>query len=154
MKDHQVFFDFATKNKAAVHAACAAQDTPPFDVRADGEITNFRSFPFQRMRLPRRIGAATAKRLMFTADMIDAHEAMRIGLAEYVVPMSEFDAEIERLATRIVANSAFSQAAAKRLLDATDSRPLDAGLQWEVMETEGVGPDMQARIAAFTGKGK
>ncbi|MCB1413995.1 MAG: enoyl-CoA hydratase/isomerase family protein [Xanthobacteraceae bacterium] len=105
-------------------------------------------------RLPRRIGAATAKRLMFTADMIDAHEAMRIGLAEYVVPMSEFDAEIERLATRIVANSAFSQAAAKRLLDATDSRPLDAGLQWEVMETEGVGPDMQARIAAFTGKGK
>jgi hypothetical protein len=25
---------------------------------------------------------------------------------------------------------------------------------WEVMETEGVGPDMQARIALFANKGK
>ena len=105
-------------------------------------------------RLPRRVGAATAKRLMFTADMIDAGEAVRIGLAEYIVPMAEFDAEIERLATKIVANSAFSHTANKRLLDATDGRALDAGLQWEVMESEGVGPDMQVRIAAFTGKGK
>ena len=29
---------------------------------------------------------------------------------------------------------------------------LDAGLQWEIMENEGVGPDMQDRIAAFTKK--
>lgn len=105
-------------------------------------------------RLPRRVGEATAKRLMFTADMIDAAEAVRIGLAEYAVPLADFDAEIERLAGRIVANSAFSHAANKRLIDATDGRSMDAGLQWEVMESEGVGPDMQARIAAFTGKGK
>lgn len=105
-------------------------------------------------RLPRRVGEATAKRLMFTADMIDAAEAVRIGLAEYAVPLANFDAEIERLAGRIVANSAFSHAANKRLLDATDGRPMDAGLQWEVMESEGVGPDAQARIAAFTAKGK
>jgi enoyl-CoA hydratase/carnithine racemase len=103
-------------------------------------------------RLPRRVGAATAKRLMFTADMIDAAEAVRIGLAEYAVPIADFDAEIEKLATRIVANSAFSHAANKRLLEATDGDPLDAGLQWEVLENEGVGPDMRERIAAFTGK--
>ncbi len=104
-------------------------------------------------RLPRRVGAATAKRLMFTADMVDAAEAVRIGLAEYAVPLADFDAEIERLASRIVANSAFSHAANKRLLDATDNDALDAGLQWEVMENEGVGPDMHERIAAFTRKG-
>jgi enoyl-CoA hydratase/carnithine racemase len=105
-------------------------------------------------RLPRRVGIATAKRLMFTADMIDAAEAVRIGLAEYAVPQEEFEAEIEALAERIIANSTFSHAANKRLLEATDCDPMDAGLQWEVMENEGTGPDMQERIAAFTGKGK
>jgi enoyl-CoA hydratase/carnithine racemase len=105
-------------------------------------------------RLPRRGGIATAKRLMFTADMINAQEAVRIGLAEYAVPQESFDVEIESLAQKILANSTFSHAANKRLLDATDANPLDAGLQWEVMESEGVGPDMQDRIAAFAKKGK
>jgi enoyl-CoA hydratase/carnithine racemase len=105
-------------------------------------------------RLPRRIGVAAAKRLMFTADMIDAAEAVRIGLAEYAVPAEGFEAEIEALATRIVANSAFSHAANKRLMEATEGGPLDAGLQWEVLENEGSGPDMRERIAAFTGRGK
>ena len=103
-------------------------------------------------RLPRRVGVATAKRLMFTADMIDAAEAVRIGLAEYAIPAAEFDAGIADLARRITANSSFSHRANKRLLDTTDAMHLDAGLQWEVMECEGVGPDMQARIGAFTGK--
>ena len=105
-------------------------------------------------RLPRRVGVATAKRLMFTADMIDAVEAVRIGLAEYSVPAADFEAEIAALAARICANSAFSHAANKRLLDATDARPIDAGLQWEVMESEGTGPDMKERIGAFTKKGR
>ena len=103
-------------------------------------------------RLPRRVGIATAKRLMFTADMIDAAEALRIGLVEFVVPLGEFDADVERLVGRITDNSAFSHAANKRLLEATDNDALDAGLQWEVMENEGVGPDMRERIAAFTRK--
>lgn len=103
-------------------------------------------------RLSRRVGIATAKRLMFTADMIDAAEAVRIGLAEYMVPAADFDAEINALARRITANSGFSHRANKRLLDATDAMHLDAGLQWEVMECEGHGPDMAERIAAFTGK--
>lgn len=103
-------------------------------------------------RLPRRVGIATAKRLMFTADMIGAEEAVRIGLAEYSVPLAQFDDEITKLAQKIVVNSGFSHAANKRLLEATDGGPLDAGLQWEVMETEGHGPDMHDRISAFTKK--
>lgn len=103
-------------------------------------------------RLPRRIGVAAAKRLMFTADMIDAAEAARIGLASLVVPAERFEAEIEALATRIAANSRFSHAANKRLLDATDGMALGDGLVWEVAQTEGVGPDMQERIASFQKK--
>ncbi len=103
-------------------------------------------------RLPRRVGIATAKRLMFTADMIGTEEAVRIGLAEYSVPLEQFDDKIAQLAQKIVSNSGFSHAANKRLLEATDGGPLDAGLQWEVMETEGHGPDMHDRISAFTKK--
>lgn len=105
-------------------------------------------------RLPRRVGIATAKRLMFTAEMIKADEAFRIGLAEKVVPDADFDAEIDKLARQILANSPFSHAANKRLLEATDARDMDSGLQWEILNNEGVGPDMQARIGAFMGKGR
>lgn len=105
-------------------------------------------------RLPRRVGAAAAKRLMFTADMIDATEAVRIGLAEYLIPAADFDAEIAALTRRITANSPFTHSANKRLLDITEAMRLDAGLQWEAVETEGHGPDMHDRIAAFTARQK
>ncbi|OYW88827.1 MAG: enoyl-CoA hydratase [Hyphomonas sp. 32-62-5] len=36
----------------------------------------------------------------------------------------------------------------------TDARDMDSGLQWEILNNEGVGPDMQARIGAFMGKGR
>jgi enoyl-CoA hydratase/carnithine racemase len=105
-------------------------------------------------RLPRRVGVATAKRLMFSADTIDANEAVRIGLAEFVVPLENFDNAIDDLASRIVANSSFSNAGNKRLLEATDALTLEAGLHLEVFDNPGVGPDMLDRIAAFTQKSR
>jgi enoyl-CoA hydratase/carnithine racemase len=105
-------------------------------------------------RLPRRVGIATAKRLMFTAETVKAADALRMGLAEMVVPDTEFEQAIEQLAAQILANSPFSHAANKRLLEATDARDLDSGLQWEILNNEGVGPDMQARIGAFMSKPK
>lgn len=86
---------------------------------------------------------------MFTTDIIDATEAVRIGLAEYSVPVDGFDAEIDGPASRIAAQSGFSHRANKALLDATDGSPIDARLQWEVLEGTGRGPDHQERIAEF-----
>jgi enoyl-CoA hydratase len=103
-------------------------------------------------RLPRRVGLATAKKLMFTCETITAQEALRIGLCEAVFPEETFFDQVELVARATLRNSVFSHAANKRLLDATDSRPIDAGLQWEVMENEGVGPDMQERVQAFIKK--
>lgn len=105
-------------------------------------------------RLPRRVGIATAKRLMFTAETVKAADALRMGLAEMVVPDAEFEQAIEQLAAQILANSPFSHAANKRLLEATDARDMDSGLQWEILNNEGVGPDMQAQIGAFMSKPK
>ncbi|GAA0473717.1 enoyl-CoA hydratase [Parasphingorhabdus litoris] len=149
---------------AAVHSHCytgalevalaadfivAADNTKFGDTHAKWALT-----PIWGMsqRLPRRVGIATAKKLMFTCETVLADEALRIGLTEQVFPVADFEAETEALARRILENSAFSHAANKRLLEATDADPLDAGLQWEVMENEGTGPDMQDRINAFVKK--
>lgn len=103
-------------------------------------------------RLPRRVGIATAKRLMFTTEMFDAAEALRIGLIEQLVPLTEFDTAIDSLAAQIAENSSFSHAANKALLEATDAMALDGGLIHEWMETRGRGPDMQERIGKFMKK--
>ena len=89
---------------------------------------------------------------MFTADMIGAEEAVRIGLAEYSVPEGDWDAEIIRLASQIAAQSHFSHGAIKRLLDRADGKSSDEALQREWMDGEGRGPDMQERIAAVMKK--
>lgn len=103
-------------------------------------------------RLPRRVGIATAKRLMFTAEMVLADAALEMGLCEAVYSEASFEDELRAFAEQILANSAFSHAANKRLLEATDNDPIDAGLQWEITENEGVGPDMHDRINAFMKK--
>ena len=100
-------------------------------------------------RLPQRVGVATAKRLMFTAETVTADRALHMGLCESVFETESFEEDVRAFSRQILSNSSFSHAANKRLLEATDGHPMDAGLQWEVMENEGVGPDMQARIGAF-----
>ena len=100
-------------------------------------------------RLPRRVGLATAKRLMFTAEFVKADKAHASGLCEEVFPAETFLAEVETFARRILENASFSHAANKRLLEATDMAQMDAGLIREAMDTEGFGPDMQDRIDAF-----
>ncbi|MEQ8558285.1 MAG: enoyl-CoA hydratase/isomerase family protein [Henriciella sp.] len=149
---------------AAVHGHCytgalevalaadfiLASDTAKFaDTHAKWALT-----PIWGMsqRLPRRVGTATAKRLMFTAETVKADEALRMGLCEAVFPEDRFEEKLETFARRILENSPFSHAANKHLLEATDMDPMDAGLQWEITENEGVGPDMQARIGAFMKK--
>lgn len=103
-------------------------------------------------RLPRRVGTYKAREMMFTARTIGGREAERIGLANICVADDAFDAELDRLAADILANSWFSHRANKRLVRETDGLTLEAGLAHEIFRGEGRGPDMEARIAGFQNK--
>ena len=103
-------------------------------------------------RLPRRIGIAKAKEIMLTADTYTAQEALSMGLANYCVPDEDFEAKIQALADRILANSWFSNRANKRLLKNTDGMALKEGLRYEIEQGEGFGPDYQDRIKVFEKK--
>lgn len=103
-------------------------------------------------RLPRRVGTYKAREMMFTCRSIGGREALSIGLANLCVADAELDASLNQLITDIAANSSFSHAANKRLLLETDGLSLADGLAREIYRSEGRGPDMQSRIAAFTAK--
>src|SRR5262249_46312423 len=67
-------------------------------------------------RLPRRIGLSKAREMMFTGRTYGAADAEAMHLVNIRVPDAAFDAEIEKLAKEILANSWFTHAANKRLL--------------------------------------
>jgi enoyl-CoA hydratase len=103
-------------------------------------------------RLPRRVGGAKAREMMFTCRTYSGREAETMGLANACVPDTAFESAIDALVEEIAANSSHSHAANKRLLEATDGMTLDEGLAHEVFRGEGVGPDMRDRIAAFASR--
>jgi enoyl-CoA hydratase/carnithine racemase len=100
-------------------------------------------------RLPRRVGVAKAKEMMFTTRTYTGEEAVAMGLANMCVPDESFELEIEALARSILATSWFSNRANKRLLEKTDGLSIGDGLRYEIEHNEGRGPDMQERIDAF-----
>lgn len=82
-------------------------------------------------RLARRVGVAKAKELCLTGDMIDAAEALRIGLADAVWPAAELLGKVRELAGRIAANGPLAVAECKRLIHLGQSTTLDHALALE-----------------------
>jgi enoyl-CoA hydratase len=100
-------------------------------------------------RLPRRVGGAKAREMMFTCRTYTGTEAEQMGLSNACFPDESFDQEVEAFARAVLANSWFSLRENKRLLIETDGMTLAAGLAHEAFRTRGTGPDMQTRIASF-----
>ncbi len=82
-------------------------------------------------RLPRRVGVGKALELCLGGAVIDATEALRIGLADAVVPAAVLRETTMALAERIAANAPAAVAATKRVLREGLALPLAEGLARE-----------------------
>ena len=76
--------------------------------------------------LPRVVGGPMAKELIFTARVVDAEEAVRIGLASHVVPDADLERTVLEMAEQIAGNSPAAITAAKEVIDIATSTK-DAG---------------------------
>jgi len=89
-------------------------------------------------RLPRLIGPSRAKDLVYSGRFVDAAEALRIGLADQVVPDAEVYGAAVRLAERYAAGPPLALRAAKQAIDEGLERDLDAGLEIERLHFTGL----------------
>jgi len=81
--------------------------------------------------LPRLIGLHKAKELVLLADIIDAKEAMDIGLVNRVVPVSSIDAFVDDWAHRLASGPPLALSMSKRLLDSSASMSLAQAIEAE-----------------------
>ncbi len=79
--------------------------------------------------LPRIVGAAKAKELLFTGDEISATEALRIGLLNQVVPAADVVETAVAMGSRIAANSPVAVKALKEIIDV--ALPIGSALEHE-----------------------
>jgi enoyl-CoA hydratase/carnithine racemase len=102
-------------------------------------------------RLPRIVGPARAKELILTGRLVDADEALRIGLVDRVVPAGEALAAADALADEIASRGPLAVREAKRLIDAAFDLDLDAGLAAELDASEQIfaSDDMLEGAKAF-----
>jgi enoyl-CoA hydratase/carnithine racemase len=100
-------------------------------------------------RLPRRVGLAQAKRMMMTSRVLGAREALAIGLVDDLAPAGGLDERVAAFTGELVANSAFTNRAVKRLLLETEGLSLAEGLAYEHYHHPGSAPDVKARLAKF-----
>ncbi|MFI0230304.1 enoyl-CoA hydratase/isomerase family protein [Streptomyces sp. NPDC017086] len=106
--------------------------------------------------LPRRVGAARAAELIFTARRVEAAEAAGLGLVDQVVEEGRDREEALALGARIAANSPVGLRAAKRALRLGHGLDLRAGLEvedaaWRAVAFSG---DRAEGVAAFNDKRK
>lgn len=101
--------------------------------------------------LPRLIGAGRAFDMLLTGDIVEAEEALRIGLLSRIV---KDEAEALQLVQRIAAGPPLVLREIKRAVWAGLSAPLDAALEREVKGQLSLlrSQDFMEGVAAFLGK--
>jgi len=106
--------------------------------------------------LPRLVGPAKAKELIFTAKMVDAKEAERIGLINKTVPADELDNEVNTLAKQLAEGPTVAFGMAKKIINKGLSMDLSSVLEYEAFGQTIAGTTEDARegFMAFLEKRK
>jgi enoyl-CoA hydratase len=113
-------------------------------------------------RLPRVVGMGQAMRLVLSGEVIDAAEALRIGLVDVVHPAAELRERTIEFARGMAAKSPVALRMAKAAVRAAAEMPLAAGLAYETElfvtcfgsedKREGVAAFLEKRPAEFRGR--
>jgi enoyl-CoA hydratase len=82
-------------------------------------------------RLPRLVGRGRALEMLLTGEMVDAQEALRIGLVNRVVPKEKLREETEALLRKMLANGPVSLRFTLDAVRAGLETPLEQGLAHE-----------------------
>src|ERR1700738_1696136 len=105
------------------------------DIRIGGDDARFKFHGASYGRapggavLPRIVGDAKARELLFTGDEVSSSEALRIGLLNQVVPAAEGVETAVAMGARIAANSPVAVRALKEVIDM--ALPVDNALEQE-----------------------
>jgi len=107
-------------------------------------------------KLPRLIGAARAKELLFTGDKLSSQEAYALGLANNVVPDGECLKETIKWAEKLTSKSPSAISAIKQLVNTGLNMDLNSSL---IFESETFGSlsthrDFKEGVSAFLDKRK
>jgi enoyl-CoA hydratase len=113
-------------------------------------------------RLPRIIGMGRAKHLILTGEIIDAKQALEIGLVSAVTPPGQLQLRARELAKKILRQGPLAARLAKVALNASARVDLDSGLLIETLaqalcyssedKIEGTSAFLEKRKPRFTGK--
>jgi len=104
--------------------------------------------------LPRLIGLGKTFELAYTADPVDAPEALRLGLVNRVVPHDDLPAQTAALAHRLASGPTRGYGLAKRAINYGLQASLAQALEYEAVlqEVAGQTADHREGVAAFLEK--
>ena len=113
-------------------------------------------------RMTRLVGRGMSMYLCLTGELIDANEALRIGLVQKVVPLADLMTEAKRIANLIATKAPLAIAACKRAINNGAHLSMDDALEVEALEfgalvdtediKEGTGAFLEKRKPEWKGR--